>query len=325
MLRFTIRRLLWSIPVLIAGSFLLFVALHLGTDPIKAAVHHNVSPEALAQYKHQLGLDKPLLVQYFIFLGNFFRGNFGISYTTQNPVWPDLRTALANTIVLALVAFVVYFTIGVAIGIISAVRQYSIFDHVSTTLAFIGLALPPYVFGLFLIIWVTTGYEHWFHASKPLLDVFGGVYSPTTNGFNLADRAQHLILPVIVLSVQEIAVYSRYMRTSMLETLNSDYLRTARAKGISEKRVIFRHAFRNALIPLTTFAAIDLGALAGGLIITEAIFNYQGMGLYFLRNYAQTDYPALLPWMMIVIIFVVVFNLLADLSYAWLDPRIRLD
>ena len=307
------------------GQFLTVRRAHLSTDPVKAAIHHNVSAEALVKYKHDLGLDKPLVVQYLIFLGNFFRGNFGTSYTTQNPVWPDLRTALVNTIVLALAAAAVYMFIGVAIGIISAVRQYSVFDHVATTLAFFGLALPPYVFGLFLIVFVTTGYPHLVHSQKPLLDVFGGVYAPTTEGFNLADRTKHLILPIIVLSVQEIAVYSRYMRTSMLETLNSDYLRTARAKGISEKRVIFRHAFRNALIPLTTFAAIDIGALAGGLIITEAIFNYQGMGLYFLRNFHDTDYPALLPWMMIVIVFVVVFNLLADLSYAWLDPRIRLD
>ena len=124
--------------------------------------------------------------------------------------------------------------------------------------------------------------------------------------------------------MQEIAVYSRYMRTSMLETLNSDYLRTARAKGISERRVIVRHAFRNALIPLTTFAAIDIGAIAGGLIITEQIFEYPGMGLYFLNAFSNADYPSILPWMMIVVAFVVVFNLLADLSYAWLDPRIRL-
>jgi peptide/nickel transport system permease protein len=151
------------------------------------------------------------------------------------------------------------------------------------------------------------------------------VYSPTTTGFDIGDRIRHLILPALTLSVQEIAVYSRYMRTGMLETLNSDYLRTARAKGISERRVTMRHAFRNALIPLATFTAIDIGAVAGGLIITEQIFGYPGMGQYFIQNLNNADYPALLPWMMIVIAFVVVFNLLADLSYAWLDPRIRID
>ena len=135
----------------------------------------------------------------------------------------------------------------------------------------------------------------------------------------------HLILPGLTLAVQMIAVYSRYVRTSLLETLQSDYLRTARAKGISERRVIVRHALRNALIPLTTFAAIDIGALAGGLIITEQIFEYPGMGRFFLDAFHHGDYTQVLPWMMVVVACVIVFNLLADLSYAWLDPRIRVD
>jgi peptide/nickel transport system permease protein len=325
MLRFIFRRVLWAIPVLIIGSLLMFVVLLETRDPVAGAQKHNVSPDALLKYKHDLGLDHPWWQQYLGFLGRFARGNFGTSFTTQQPVWPELRTALVNTIILGLVAAVFYITIGVIFGIISAVKQYSFFDHVTTGVSFIGLSLPPFVFGLICIVLAGTFYQKHFHASQPLLPTLGGVYSPQTNGFNLADRARHLVLPVIVLSVQEIAIYSRYMRTGMLETLNSDYLRTARAKGISERRVLFRHAFRNALIPLTTFTAIDLGALAGGLIITEEIFNYQGMGKYFVDNYGNADYPALLPWIMIVIIFVVVFNVLADLSYAWLDPRIRID
>jgi len=317
--------MLWAIPVLIAGSFILFVALHLTTDPVAAARHHNVSSEALIKFKHDLGLDKPLLEQYWVFLTHFFRGDFGTSYTSQTPVWPELRTALANSLVLGAVAAVFYVTVGVAVGVISAVRQYSWFDNVSTGLSFFGLAMPPFFFGLVTIVLVGTFYETHFHSSTPLLPFIGGVYSPTASGFNLMDRFKHLILPGLTLSVQEIAVYSRYMRTGMLETLNSDYMRTARAKGISERRVVWHHAFRNALIPLTTFAAIDIGAVAGGLIITESIFGYPGMGLYFLNNLHNADYPSLLPWMMVVIVFVVVFNLLADLSYAWLDPRIRVD
>jgi peptide/nickel transport system permease protein len=317
--------MLWAIPVLIIGSLLMFLALHMTTDPIAAARHHNVSPDALAKYKHDLGLDRSVWAQYATFLSQFVRGNFGTSFSTQGPVWPELRSALVNTLVLGLVAAVFYISVGVIFGIISAVKQYSFFDHASTGLSFLGLSLPPFVFGLMCIVLVGTFYQHTFHTNHVLLPTVGGLYSPTTNGFDLADRARHLVLPVIVLSVQEIAIYSRYMRTGMLETLNSDYLRTARAKGISERRVIFRHAFRNALIPLTTFTAIDLGALAGGLIITETIFNYPGMGKYFVDNYNNADYPALLPWIMIVIIFVVVFNVLADISYAWLDPRIRLD
>src|SRR5438552_249390 len=325
MLRFIVRRMLWAIPVLIAGSFILFVALHLTTDPVKAAIHHNVSAEALTKFKHDLGLDKPLLTQYWIFLTKFFRGDFGTSYTSGAPVWPELRTALANSLVLGFVAALFYVTVGIVIGVVSAVRQYSWFDHASTGLSFFGLAMPPFFFGLVTIVLVGTFYETHFHSSTPLLPFIGGVYSPSTSGFDLVDRIKHLILPALTLSVQEIAVYSRYMRTGMLETLNSDYMRTARAKGISEGRVTFRHGFRNALIPLTTFAGIDFGAVAGGLIITESIFGYPGMGLYFLESLHNADYPALLPWMMVVIASVVLFNLLADLSYAWLDPRIRVD
>jgi peptide/nickel transport system permease protein len=325
MLRFIVRRMLWAIPVLIAGSFILFVALHLTTDPVAAAIHHNVSADALIKFKHDLGLDKPLLVQYWLFLSHFFRGDFGTSYTTQAPVWPPLRTALVNSLVLGAVAAVFYITVGVVVGVVSAVRQYSWFDHAATGLSFFGLAMPPFFFGLVTIVLVGTFYEAHFHSNAPLLPFIGGVYSPTTTGFDIGDRIRHLILPALTLSVQEIAVYSRYMRTGMLETLNSDYLRTARAKGISERRVTMRHAFRNALIPLATFTAIDIGAVAGGLIITEQIFGYPGMGQYFIQNLNNADYPALLPWMMIVIAFVVVFNLLADLSYAWLDPRIRID
>jgi peptide/nickel transport system permease protein len=325
MLRFILRRILWAFPVLILGSFILFVALHLTTDPVKAAIHHNVSTEALIKFKHDLGLDKPLLTQYWLFLTHFFRGDFGTSYTSQGPVWPPLRTALLNSLVLGAFAAFFYVIVGVGVGVVSAVRQYSWFDHLSTGLSFFGLAMPPFFFGLVTIVLVGTFYETHFHSSTPLLPFIGGIYSPTTEGFNLVDRVKHLILPALTLSVQEIAVYSRYMRTGMLETLNSDYMRTARAKGISERRVVWHHAFRNALIPLTTFAAIDIGAVAGGLIITESIFGYPGMGLYFLDAFHNADYPSLLPWMMIVIAFVVVFNLLADLSYAWLDPRIRVD
>jgi peptide/nickel transport system permease protein len=325
MLRFIVRRVFWAIPVLIVGSLILFVAVLLTRDPLHAAASHNISPQAVARYKHDLGLDKSWIEQYWIFLSHFFRGDFGRSFTSQAPVWPPLRTALANTIVLAAVAALFYVTFGVIIGVVSAVKQYSWFDHVTTGLSFFGLSMPPFFFGLISIVLVGTFYEQHFHSSTPLLPFIGGVYSPTSNGFNLVDRAKHLILPALTLSVQEIAIYSRYMRTGMLDTLNADYLRTARAKGISERRVIFRHAFRNALIPLTTFAAIDIGAVAGGLIITEQIFGYQGMGLYFIQNYSNADYPALLPWIMIVIGFVVLFNLLADLSYAWLDPRIRVD
>jgi peptide/nickel transport system permease protein len=326
MLRFIVRRTLSAIPVLIIGSLLMFLAIRAVRDPLHAAIRNgHVTPESFLKVKHAYGLDKPWYEQYWIFLKNFVRGDFGTSFTSQGAVWPVLRTALANTVVLGVFAAAFYIVLGVVVGVISAVRQYSWFDHVATGVSFVGLSIPPFFFGLLAIVAVGTFYQDRFHTTANLLPITG-LYDPGyTGGFNLVMRVRHLILPALTLSVQEIAIYSRYMRTSMLENLNADYLRTARAKGISERRVIFRHAFRNALIPLTTLTAIDIGALAGGLIITEQVFGYPGMGLYFLDALRNSDYPQLLPWSMIVIGFVVLFNLLADLSYAWLDPRIRVD
>ncbi len=297
----------------------------MSTRSPRPARNPKTTPEALARYKHDLGLDKSGPEQYLLWLGHFVRGDLGESSHSNIAVWPQLRTALANSIVLGLSASFIAITIGVLIGIISAIKQYSIFDHLSTAGAFIGLSLPPFLFGLMLIILVGTFWQQHFDPGGPPLLPTAGIYSPGRQGFDLVDRFKHLILPAIVVAVQLIAVYSRYMRTSMLETLNSDYLRTARAKGVSERRVLTRHAFRNTLIPLTTFAAIDIGSIAAGLIITEQVFEYPGMGRFFLDAFANADYPMILPWMMIVVGFVIVFNLLADLSYAWLDPRIRLD
>lgn len=324
MLRFIVRRLLSAIPVFVLGSLLMFLVIRSIRDPVAAANHNHVSPDSLIKLKHDLGLDRSWLAQYWDFISKFVRGDMGTSFTSQGAVWPTLRSALANSLILGAFAALFYITVGVLVGIISAVKQYSWFDHTATGLSFLGLSLPPQIFGLLAIFAVGTYYQKHTGSASPLLPITG-MFNPGSTTFNLTDRFRHLILPALTLSVQEVAIYSRYMRTGMLENLNADYLRTARAKGISERRVIFRHAFRNALIPLTTFSAIDLGAIAGGLIITEQIFRYPGMGLYFLDALHNADYPQLLSWSMIVIAFVVVFNILADVSYAFLDPRIRLD
>jgi peptide/nickel transport system permease protein len=325
MLRFIVRRLFWAIPVLLAASIIVFAAVRATTDPVAAAQRNpHTTPETLAKYKHDLGLDKSAPEQYWIWLKNFVQGDWGKSMHSNLPVAPQIREALANSLVLGLFASFFAIGIGLIIGIVSALKQYSVFDHASTGFSFFLLSFPPFLFGLILIILFGTFYESVFHKFTPLLPL-AGVYTPGEQGFDLVDRVRHLILPGMVLAVQTLAIYSRYMRTSMLETINSDYLRTARAKGIPERRVIVKHALRNALIPITTFAAIDIGAIAGGLVITEKLFEYPGMGRFFLDSYGNSDYTQILPWMMVVVAFVVLFNLLADLSYAWLDPRIRLD
>ncbi len=325
MLRFLVGRVLWAIPVMLLASVIVFAAVRSAVDPVAAAARNpHTTPEALAKYKHDLGLDKSGTEQYWIWLKSFAHGDWGHSQHTDAPVYPEIRSALANTMVLGLFATSITITVGVGIGIVSALKQYSFFDNFSTAGAFLGLSLPPFVFGLILQIVFGTFLVTHLHRSSPVLPI-AGMVSPGSTGLSVTDRLRHLILPGLTLGVQEIAIYSRYMRTSMLETLNSDYLRTARAKGISERRVIVRHALRNALIPLTTFAAIDIGSIAGGLIITETIFQYPGMGAYFINAFGNGDYTAILPWLMVVVGSVILFNLLADLSYAWLDPRIRLD
>ena len=325
MTRFVLKRLFWAIPVLFIASVLVFIAVRSSADPVAALARNpRVNPEALEKYKHSLGLDRPLPMQYFTWLKSFVTFNWGQSLTSRRPVWPDIQRALANTLILGAFAFLITITVGVSVGIISALRQYSKFDNLATGASFMGLSIPPFWFALILQLFFGVTLTKWFHLNQPFLPV-SGLYPPGHEGFDPWLRLKFMILPAIVVAVQGIAIYSRYMRSSMLEVMNSDYMRTARSKGISEKRVIVRHGFRNALIPLVTYAALDLGAIVGGLVITEAIFGYPGMGRFFVNAYQNGDYTQILPWMMIVVFSVIFFNLLADLTYAWLDPRIRLD
>jgi peptide/nickel transport system permease protein len=240
------------------------------------------------------------------------------------PVGPDIREAMTNTMVLGITAFVLSLVLGISIGIFSAVRQYSFFDYLATGSSFLGLSMPTFWFALILQIVFGLYVTSWLHLGTPIFPT-AGLFSPGVAGFNLVDRIRHLVLPVTVLSVQIVALYSRYTRAGMLDVLHSDYLRTARAKGLGERTVMVRHAMRNALIPLVSVAAIDVGALAGGLIVTEQIFNWPGMGVLFLSAMRDGDFSVILTWMMIVVAFVIVFNLVADIMYAVLDPRIRYD
>ena len=326
MLRFTGRRLLWAIPTLFIISFLVFMALRAGTDPVASYLRVNprATPEKIQQYKEANGLVGSMPEQYFRWAGNFVTGNWGNSIKGNRPVWPEMKDALANTLVLGIVATVVGVSIGLAIGILAALRPYSKFDTAATTGAFIGFSIPPFVSAVLLQLFFAVYLTKWLGLSKPFLPT-SGIYPPGHSGFDPVLRGKHLILPVTVVAIQTIAVYSRYMRTQLMEVKSSDYMRTARSKGISERAVIVKHGLRNALIPIITVAAIDIGAIIGGLIITERIFEYKGMGDFFLTALSNGDFPQLMPWLIIVVISVILFNLLADVSYATLDPRIRLE
>ena len=301
----------------------MFVAVRSFSDP-SAAIRSNprLTSADLIAYKKALGLDKSGFQQYLSWLTHFVQGDWGQSLISQRAVAPDIQSALANTVWLGATAFVISLFIGTTIGLVSALRQYSTFDYLATGGAFFGLSMPTFWFALVVQLVFGLYVVRWFDLSEPIFFT-AGMFRPGTTGFNLGDRLRHLFLPGLVLAVQLIAVYSRYMRASMLEVLGSDYLRTARAKGLSESRVILRHGMRNALIPITTQAAIDIGGLVSGLIVTERIFQWPGMGVLFLDAVESGDYAVVLPWVMVTVSAVIGFNLLADMMYAVLDPRIR--
>jgi peptide/nickel transport system permease protein len=245
--------MLWAIPVLLIASVLVFIAVRSSTDPLAAAARNpRVNPEELAKYRASLGLDKSLPEQYWLWLKSFVMFDWGKSLSSRRDVWPDLQRALFNTIVLGTFAFIITISVGVTIGIISALRQYSKFDNIGTGLSFFSLSIPQFWFALILQLFFGIMLTNWFNMDQPFLPV-SGVYPPGHSGFDPWLRTKHLILPALVVAFQGIAIYSRYMRSSMLEVMNSDYMRTARSKGISEKRVIMKHGFRNALIPVVTY------------------------------------------------------------------------
>src|SRR5256885_484492 len=291
MYRYVIRRLLFSIPVLVISSILVFVVVHTTQNPATAlALNPRIRPVDIARLKHQLGLDRNGYQQYTAWLSHFLRGDWGTSLITQRTVSKDIQQALVNSAVLGIAGTGIALVIGVGIGVYSAIRQYSLFDNLSTSGAFVALSIPNFWFAVMLQILFGIYLTKWLHLTTPLLPV-AGINTPGTFGFHLIDRIRHLILPSLVLAVQILAVYSRYVRASMLEVLHSDFLRTARAKGLRERRVIFRHAMRNALIPITTQVALDVGGIAAGLIITEQIFQWPGMGKYFIDAIGAGDYP----------------------------------
>lgn len=326
MIRYVLRRLLWTIPMLFFITFLVFVAIRVGTNPVASYLRLNprASQAKIAQYKKVNGLEGNIVSQYFTWLQHFITFDWGRSIKGSRPVWPELKAAIANTLVLGGLASVVGITIGLTIGVLSAMRPRTFFDQATTTGAFVGISIPPYVSAVVLQLFFAITLTRWLGLSHPLLPT-SGVYPAGHQGFDLVLRLKHLTLPIAVVAIQIIAVYSRYMRASLLEVANSDYLRTARSKGISERRILVRHALRNALIPIVTVAAIDIGSIIGGLIITERIFENKGMGDFFLSAYENGDFPQLMPWMVFVVIGVIMANLLADVLYAVLDPRIRLD
>jgi peptide/nickel transport system permease protein len=322
MLSYIVRRLLYSIPVLVAASFLIFTFTVTTSDPLSnLRMVRNVNENAIALITKEKHLDRPVIVRYGYWVRDAVTDKFGTTIFGDRPIWDDIKRVVPNTLQLLLSAEIFSVLFAIALGVYTAIRQYSVFDYLTTSFSFLGLAVPVFWLALILQVVFTNIYLKW-----DIRVFYTAQLSSVDPGHGLSfflDRVQHLVLPVTTLVVVNVAGYSRYMRASMLEVINSDYVRTARAKGLTERRTIMKHAFRNALIPLTTLVALDLGLLFGGAIITETIFALDGMGLYFIHALADGDPYPLMAWLMIVAVMIVIGNLLADIVYGFLDPRIR--
>jgi peptide/nickel transport system permease protein len=315
------RRVLYSIPVLLLSSFLSFTFVSLAGDPLgQLRIQPRLSMLTLHNLERQYHLDEPIPVRYWYWLEDAFTHKLGNSLSTLQPIWPDISRTLGHTAQLVLLSEAIALPLGIAIGVLSAVRQYSLFDYVTTAFSFVGFAIPTFWLALLLQILFVDVYLRWH------VRVFytTGLNSPHAGTWSL-DRLQHLALPAITLSIVTLAIYSRFMRAAMLDALNSDFVRTARGKGVAERRVIMRHVFPNALIPIVTVATLNIGGLLGGVIVTETVFSLDGIGFYFVQKLAQLDLYAVMGYLVVTATIVIAFNLLADIVYGLLDPRIRYD
>jgi peptide/nickel transport system permease protein len=321
---YVLRRLMYSVVVLIASSFLVFWFVSLSGDPTSGLyITPNVSGEYISEVRQREHLDDSVPQRYWYWVQDGLFNQFGTTTLDNRPILPELWRVMKNTLQLVLVAEVLAILLAIAIGVYSAVRQYSVLDYCATTLSFVGLSMPVFWLALALQVLIVYIFDWTGHRIFPIAnlnDVNAG------EGLDFAlDRAHHLAMPILVLMVAGTATYSRYMRASMLEVVNSDYVRTARAKGLHERRVTMKHAFRNALIPVVTIAALDFGTLLGGAIVTETVFSLDGMGLYFINALGTADPYPVMAWLMVTATMIIIFNLVADIAYGLLDPRVRLD
>ena len=281
----------------------------------------HITPADIERLRHNFGLDQPLPIRYLRWLGMVLHGDLGYSTSNSESVTTAIVERLPATILLAGTSFVLSLVIGISFGIIAAVKPYSWVDYLVTTFAFFGQSMPVFWFALMLqLLFAVAGVTAFgYHFALPSAGI------SSSDDFDLGDRIQHLILPTIVLSLLYIAVWSRFTRSSMLEVIRTDYMRTAAAKGLDRLTIIARHGLKNAMIPVVTIVALSLPGLFSGAVVTETIFAWPGMGRLFFNALGQFDFSLLMGYLVIVSFLVVFFNLLADVTYAWLDPRVKYD
>jgi peptide/nickel transport system permease protein len=332
MLRYIVRRLLSMIPTLIGVSIVVFMFIHLiPGDPATAMLRENAPVEVAERIRESLGLNKPLYEQYAIYMGKILRGDLGRSLVTNNPVTDDLANRLPATAELALAAMFVAIVVGVPAGILSAVRRNSLIDTVSMAVSLAGVSMPIFWLGLMamylfavLLHWVPAGTRIGVEVHLQRVTNFYLLDALLTgNVAALTDLLHHLAMPAFVLATVPMALLARMTRSSMLEALNQDYVRTAQAKGLHARMVVLRHALKNALLPVVTVIGLQVGTLLSGAILTETIFGWPGIGRWVFDSIQLRDYPVVQGVTLVIALIFVLVNLIVDLSYAFIDPRIR--
>lgn len=342
MTRYIIKRLLQGIPLIFIISIILFVLMMNMGDPIATMGGRSITrPSDRIRLTRQLGLDKPIYMQYIYWLiGNdwtkvdldgdsiaetsgtrrgILRGDFGTSLVNRgNPVTKVIGERLPNTIMLMVASEIIVILGALAVGVYSAIKQYSWFDHTITALSFIGYSMPIFFIALLSMYIFAVLFKRWGLPYLPTVGMFDPKVGKTTGQILV-----HMILPVFSMSVVSLASYSRYIRSTMLEVLSQDYIRTAKAKGLPRRDVVFIHALKNASLPIVTIVGLDLPLLLGGAVVTEQIFAWPGMGRLFLDHVKRADTPVVMGILLMIAVAVVVFQILTDITYAWLDPRIR--
>lgn len=313
MARFFIQRIVGTVVVLLLVSIGTFVLVHTSPGGPTVMINPNLSPADVERIRSNLGLDQPLVVQYWRWLSTLLRGDLGTSLQFGASVGSLIGSRLPNTLYLGLIAFVVSALIGIFLGVVSALKPRSALDNLITALAFTGFSLPPFWLGLMLILL--------FSVVMGVLPSSGIRPSDGSTGFLAV--AKHFVMPVIVLGLLNLAEITRYTRTSMLEALRADFVRTARAKGLPAVRVVFAHALRNSLLPVLTILGIVLTRLLGGTVVTETVFGWPGIGQLAIQAASTRDYPLMMGLTLVVAVIVVVLNLVVDLLYAVADPRVR--
>ena len=309
MLSYILRRSMMAVPILIGVATITFLLtfVFVPGDPVRMTMGQNADEETVQSIRHELGLDQPLWKQYIRFVGRIFKGDLGRSFKTRRPVAQSIAERFPATLRLALSAMGVAIVVGIIAGIVSAIKPYSIWDNIFMGLALLGISMPVFYLGLLLIVFFAVKLN-WF----------------TVGGYG-GGSLEYLILPAIALGTMQAAKIARMTRSSLMEVVRQDYIRTARSKGLSERIVVFKHALRNALIPVITVIGTQLGYLLGGTVLTETTFSWPGVGRMAVDAVQFRDFPMIQGTVLFLAIIFIVINLLVDLSYSWLDPRIRYD